>query len=315
MSEQQLILSEAAPPQGALFDYASLDAESRIVIQQKTGEIKTIAKRMARDVVDIGERLAEIKDRLASSERFTAWLGAELGWSERAAYYYIAVFQKFAGEDFEIVKIATSALYLLAAPSTPPAAVEQVKRLAREGEKITHTVAKAVVEDAKAAEKRAARDLFEEAEEPEASADAVEPESVEEVDAAKEIKGAPAVAAPAKSAENVKPAPAPKLDAKAKEIEQAWRKSKVNISLQYLPADSSGRRVMVTIQADGVDPDGRFSKLKHETDVQFIGPLLELLEDYKRALPAKIAAKKAAKAPVKPTSKPAAKAATKGAKK
>jgi hypothetical protein len=304
MSEQQLILSEAAPPQGALFDYASLDAESRIVIQQKTGEIKTIAKRMARDVVDIGERLAEIKDRLNSSERFVAWLGAELGWSERAAYYYIAVFQKFAGEDFEVVKIATSALYLLAAPSTPPAAVEQVKRLAREGEKITHTVAKAVVKDAKAAEKRAARDLFGEAEEPEASADAAE-----------ENEGTPAVAAPAKSAGKAKPAPAPKLDAKAKEIEQAWRKSKVNISLQYLPADSSGRRVMVTIQADGVAPDGRFSKLKHETDVQFIGPLLELLEDYKRVLPAKIAEKKAAKAPAKLASKPAAKAATKGAKK
>jgi hypothetical protein len=312
MSEQQLILSEAAPPQGALFDYASLDAESRIVIQQKTGEIKTIAKRMARDVVDIGERLAEIKDRLNSSERFVAWLGAELGWSERAAYYYIAVFQKFAGEDFEVAKIATSALYLLAAPSTPPAAVETVKRLTREGEKITHTVAKAVVEEAKVAEKRAEGKLFEE---PEASADAVEPESVEEVDPVEEIEGTPAVAAPAKSAGKAKPAPAPKLDAKAKEIEQAWRKSKVNISLQYLPADSSGRRVMVTIQADGVDPDGRFSKLKHETDVQFIGPLLELLEDYKRALPAKIAAKKAAKAPAKPASKPAAKAATKGAKK
>ena len=39
------------------FDYESLDAETRIVVRQKTGEIKDRMRRSASDIVEIGERL------------------------------------------------------------------------------------------------------------------------------------------------------------------------------------------------------------------------------------------------------------------
>lgn len=137
--------------QGALFDYSALDPETRIVVQQKAGEIKTIAKRVQSDVIEIGQRLAEVKQRL--NGKFTAWLEAELaelGWSERTAYNFIGVYQRFGSANFAIENVAVSALYALAAPSTPVEAVEEVKALADAGEKVTNAKAQEVIERVKA---------------------------------------------------------------------------------------------------------------------------------------------------------------------
>lgn len=134
----------------ALFDYAALDTEARIVIQQRAGEIRTIAKRLGNDIVEIGGKLAEVKTRLGGNGRFSAWLEAEFGWSERTVANWIAVWQRFNGENFAIEKVATSALYLLAAPSTPAEAVEAAKALADQGETVTHAKAETIVKAAKA---------------------------------------------------------------------------------------------------------------------------------------------------------------------
>jgi hypothetical protein len=136
--------------QRALFDYSVLDAETRIVVQQRAREIETIAKRMASDVVEIGGKLAEVKDRLGGNGKFNEWLTAELRWSERAAYNFIAVWQRFSAANFALENVAVSALYLLAAPSTPAEAVEAARQIADSGEKVTHGVAKEIVRQAKA---------------------------------------------------------------------------------------------------------------------------------------------------------------------
>jgi hypothetical protein len=148
MKELQTIEAEGVG-QMPLFDYSALDAETRIVIQQRTGEIKTIAKRMASDVVEIGGKLAEVKDRLGGNGKFNEWLDSELHWSERTAYNFIAVWQKFNAANFALENVATSALYLLAAPSTPAEAVEVAKQIANSGEVVTHGVAKEIVRQAK----------------------------------------------------------------------------------------------------------------------------------------------------------------------
>ncbi len=146
-------------PQTALFDYQALDLESRVIIQQRTGEIKTIAKRLATDIVDIGGKLAEVKDRLGGNGKFTNWLLSELGWSERTAYNFIAVHEKFGTANFAIENVAPSALYLLVAPGTPEPARAAAIQMANEGERVTHSTAKAIVESAKEAEPKTA-DLF-----------------------------------------------------------------------------------------------------------------------------------------------------------
>lgn len=46
------------------FDYSGLDAEARIVVQQRTGEIKSLMRRTASDIVEVGQKLIEVKERL-----------------------------------------------------------------------------------------------------------------------------------------------------------------------------------------------------------------------------------------------------------
>jgi hypothetical protein len=70
-------------------------------------------------VVEIGRRLTDAKRRLGHG-RFLVWLAAEFGWSERTAENFMRVYDlhgKFA--DFADLEVPLSALYLLAAPSTP----------------------------------------------------------------------------------------------------------------------------------------------------------------------------------------------------
>lgn len=111
-----------------------------------------MAKRVAGDIVEIGGKLADVKDRLGGNGRFSAWLQAELGWSERTAYNFMAVHEKFGAANFAIENVAPSALYLLVAPATPEPARQAVIQMANQGEKVTHKAAKVIVEAAKEAE-------------------------------------------------------------------------------------------------------------------------------------------------------------------
>ena len=97
-----------------LFDYQELDSETRIVVQQKTDEIKTLMRRTAQDVFDIGQKLSEIKARLKHGH-FGNWLKAEFEWSERTAQNFIRVYESFKSENFADLNFSQTALYVLAA--------------------------------------------------------------------------------------------------------------------------------------------------------------------------------------------------------
>jgi len=126
------------------FDYADLDSETRIVVQQKTGEIRERMRRAAQDIIEIGERLIDIQQRLVHGE-WEAWLHAEFTWSDQTARRYIHVARAFSGKQ-QIVAFAPSALYLLAAPSTPDEARDEALARAESGETITYQSARQVVE-------------------------------------------------------------------------------------------------------------------------------------------------------------------------
>lgn len=133
-----------------LFNYQGLDTETRIVVKQRTEEIKVLVRRSAQDIIDIGNKLIEVKAQLGHGN-FGSWLDAEFGWAERTARSFIQVAEKFKSANFADLKIGTSALYLLAAPSTPePVRVEAIRR-AEAGETITHTAAKKMIIDLKPA--------------------------------------------------------------------------------------------------------------------------------------------------------------------
>lgn len=127
-----------------VFDYAALDMETRVVVQQKTGEIKERTRRAAQDIIDIGTRLLDVKDRLGHGS-FGVWLSAEFNWSERTAQNFMRVAAAFKNANFADLNFGASALYLLSEPSTPAPARELAIERAASGEYISHNVAKVIV--------------------------------------------------------------------------------------------------------------------------------------------------------------------------
>lgn len=126
----------------AAFDYASLDAETRIVVQQRTSELKMIARRAATDVIEIGAKLVDVKERLPHGQ-FGRWLEAEFQWSEPSAQRFMRVAERF--QNRQIDGFAPSALYMLAAPSVPDEARAAAVVRAQAGEPITVAAAKVVI--------------------------------------------------------------------------------------------------------------------------------------------------------------------------
>lgn len=133
--------------QAGLFDYTRLDTETRIVVQQRTEEIKVLVRRSAQDIIDIGNKLIDVKARLGHGN-FGPWLESEFGWTWKTATRFMDVAAKF-DKLSNLENFGASALYLLAAPSTPePARVEAIER-AQSGEAITHATAKQIVAEHK----------------------------------------------------------------------------------------------------------------------------------------------------------------------
>ncbi len=130
------------------FDYISLDAETRVVVQQKAGEIRERSKIAGDALIAIGERLLEVKARLGHGQ-FGQWLAAEFGWSQDTAGNLMNV-ARLAGQNPKFSEVAAlfdrSAATLLAAPSTPLAAQQELIERAATGERITHREAKGAVQ-------------------------------------------------------------------------------------------------------------------------------------------------------------------------
>lgn len=129
------------------FDYASLPVAVRDTIQQHTDDIRQRGKRMAGDIVAIGQAARRVKEQLGHGQ-FSAWVNAEFreefGWSYQTLNRFMQVSQHF--ENSQIENFGKSALYLLAQNSTPEEAREEARERAAAGETITHQVAREIVD-------------------------------------------------------------------------------------------------------------------------------------------------------------------------
>lgn len=132
------------------FNYGALDMESRMEVRLRRDEIRTLLRRTAQDIVDIGGKLADVKARLDHGQ-FGAWLEQEFQWKERMARNFMAVHERFKTANFADLAIAPSALYLLASPSVPEETAQAVIERAQAGEHITYTAAKDAIDASKPA--------------------------------------------------------------------------------------------------------------------------------------------------------------------
>jgi hypothetical protein len=128
--------------QQSAFDYEAIDPDARAVVKNRTAEIHSLTRIAAQSIVKIGRKLVEVRSLLKG--RFVSWLQGEFHWSERTAYNFIYVYEKF-GDEQAISNFAPSALYLLSEPSVPAEARKQAVKMAVEGETISHKKAKRLV--------------------------------------------------------------------------------------------------------------------------------------------------------------------------
>ncbi|MBW4635168.1 MAG: DUF3102 domain-containing protein [Iphinoe sp. HA4291-MV1] len=137
-------LSQLSTQDALDFDYDAFNTETRSLIQQRTSEIKALMRRNAQDIINIGQKLIEVKQHLGHG-KFTIWLKSEFNWSVSAANKFMQVGQQFKFVKFTNLNIAASALYLIAAPSIPQAARAEVIERMSLSENITYTKAKEIV--------------------------------------------------------------------------------------------------------------------------------------------------------------------------
>ena len=135
------------------FDYQALDSQQRNEIEQATTAIRERLRKAAQDIWEIGKMLNDVQSKLQRGQ-FDEWIKTEFDWSRRTAYKFISVFKRFDNSaNLEEINIATSALYLLAAESTPQEIREEFIQKAQSGEKVTHQQVLKVVKQAKNADR------------------------------------------------------------------------------------------------------------------------------------------------------------------
>jgi len=112
--------------------------------------IHALGKQTIANVIEIGNRLTECK-RIVGHRNFGNWLDREFGWSERTAQNFMRVFElsKIKPANFADLDLPVSAIYLLAAPSTPKKASDEVIKRAEAGENVPFAEVKQTIEDAK----------------------------------------------------------------------------------------------------------------------------------------------------------------------
>ncbi len=126
------------------FEYAILEINTRAIVMQHTNDIKALMRRTCEDIIYIGQKLLEVKEFLGHGN-FISWLKSEFNWSVSIATKYMQVAKQFKTVNFTNLNITASALYLIAAPSTPNIVRAEVLNRASSGESISYTKTKQIM--------------------------------------------------------------------------------------------------------------------------------------------------------------------------
>lgn len=98
--------------QPLLFDYASLDSDTRAFVQDKARAIHARLKRTAEDIIAIGQDLIEVKAELGLGN-FESWLRTEFDMSQRSAERFMQVSERFKDSPVANLASTPSVLYEL----------------------------------------------------------------------------------------------------------------------------------------------------------------------------------------------------------
>lgn len=118
------------------YDYDLLPEEHRDAVRRAARTIKPLLKRTAEDIFIIGAELRDVKAMLPHG-KYTEWLSVEFGLSDRMAQHFVNVRERLGPKSDKFSVLPPSTLYLLAAPSTPDEAIQEVEQRLDSGDRLT----------------------------------------------------------------------------------------------------------------------------------------------------------------------------------
>jgi hypothetical protein len=135
-----------------------VDPDNARTLARHATEIRRLGKQVVSDVIEIGRLLVESK-KLAGHGNWLSWLEKEFGWTDKTAENFMNVARFSAGkiETVSNLNLPMRGLYLLAAPSTPETATQEVISRAEAGEPVTLNTVKEIVGRAKQDDRRGSR--------------------------------------------------------------------------------------------------------------------------------------------------------------
>ena len=113
-------------------NYASLPREVEVEARADAALIKGLMRRTAEDVITIGQALIRQKAALPHGQ-FLPWIASEFEMHEQSARRFMQVAERY-GKSNTMLDLTPTALYELAAPSTPPEVQAEVERRIAAGE-------------------------------------------------------------------------------------------------------------------------------------------------------------------------------------
>ena len=129
------------------FNYNSLDSSTRSLVAENAQKIKKLLRRTARDILDIGRYLTEVKNSLDYGQ-FYSWLETEGDLNPRSAHRFMTVYKRLGSDTVSdlglLDQFYASALYILSPASVPDTALQETFDLAKSGTKITKDIALAI---------------------------------------------------------------------------------------------------------------------------------------------------------------------------
>jgi hypothetical protein len=110
--------------------HSALPRELEVEARADAALIKGLIRRTVEDIITIGQALIRQKEALPHGS-FLPWIDAEFAMGEATAKRMMSVARMFAGKSITLSGLNASALYELAAPSTPPEVQAEVERASR----------------------------------------------------------------------------------------------------------------------------------------------------------------------------------------
>jgi hypothetical protein len=130
------------------FDYGDLPTSVASALEEHAKAItktqEQVRRISAEGVIAIGRELKAAQERLANHRvgTFQKWVKQRCGITPKSAYRAISAFDAFGYCDKLSQYFDASSLYLLSAESCPEEATAEALKLAADGQRITHKVAK-----------------------------------------------------------------------------------------------------------------------------------------------------------------------------